>query len=344
MKLKKLCILLLVVFTFTLCLTIPGYSQDKVVIKLGHNAVPGLPHAVIFEYFKARVEKLDPSITIKIYPNAILGSEREMLEAVQFGSLEMAKVMTSVTTAVCSEFKVLDMPYLFPTRQDMWMTIKGPIGDYLNKCLEEQAGIKNLFWQDQSTRSIYTNKPIRTPADLKGMKIRIMKSSVMADTINAMGASATPMAFGEIYSAMKQGVLDGAENAPMSVESNKHYEIAKYFNLTKHFRTPTHLIVNLDFWNNKLTQQNRDALLQAAQEAEEWGLRYAVARDREALGRLESYGMTIVESDIETFAKNMEVVYKKNKDIIPGNLIERVKAYVGNTNETSASLEKIAGF
>jgi tripartite ATP-independent transporter DctP family solute receptor len=342
MRNKKLCILLLIVFIG--CLSITGYSQDKIEIKLGHNAPRELPHGMIFEYFKMRVEEIDPSITIKIYPNAVLGSEREMLESVQFGSLEMAKVMTSVTTAVCPEFKVLDLPYLFPTRQHMWMTIKGPIGDCLNKCLEEQAGVKNLFWQDQSTRNIYTNKPVKTPEDLKGMKIRVMKSSVMVDTLNAMGASATPMAFGEVYSAIRQGVLDGAENAPMSIESNKHYEVAKYINLTHHFRTPTHLLVNLNFWKNKLTQQNRDAILQAAQEAEEWGLRYVMARDREAMSRLENYGMTVINCDIEAFMKSVESVYKKNKDIIPGNFIDRILAYVGSVDETSAFLEKIAGF
>ena len=206
----------------------PWIEGKPVTLKAGYNTVRQYPHARAIERFVNRVaERTGENLQIQTFPSEQAGNERQMLDAIILGNLDIAKVSTGVISTVVPEFGVFDLPYVFRDLNHMMATIKGKVGQDLVAKLEAR-NVKVLFWMEQGTRSFYTaSKPVRTPSDLKGMKIRTIASPVMVDTINALGASATPMGFGDLYLGLKSGVVDGAENAPDAIWYAKHYEVAK---------------------------------------------------------------------------------------------------------------------
>ena len=192
-----------------------------------------------------------------------------MLDAIILGNLDIAKISTGVISTIVPEFGVFDLPYVFRDLNHMMATIKSKVGQDLAAKLEAR-NVKVLFWMEQGTRSFYTtSKQVRTPSDLKGMKIRTIASPVMVDTINALGATATPMGFGDLYLGLKSGIVDGAENAPDAIWYAKHHEVAKYFSITNHFRTPVVVVMNKAKFD-ALPPEYQEIVMTTAHETQEW--------------------------------------------------------------------------
>ena len=186
---------------------------------------------------------------VKIFPDGQLGTEREVLELLQIGSVAMTKVSAAVMANFAPEYEVLGVPYLFRDKGHLFQVLEGEVGRQL-LLSSSDYWLRGLCFYDAGSRSFYTkDKPIRRPEDLRGLKIRVMNHQMSVDMVNAMGGSATPMAFGELYTALQQGVVDGAENNPPSLVSSNHYEVCKYYTLDEHSAIPDVLVIGTKFHN-----------------------------------------------------------------------------------------------
>ena len=246
-------------------------------------------------------------LRVKIFPDGQLGSEREVLELLQIGSIAMTKVSAATMANFAPEYQVLGVPYLFRDQAHMFNVLEGPVGRQILEAGSEYL-LKGLCFYDAGSRSFYTvERPVRTPEDLAGMKIRVMNHQMSVDMVNEMGASATPMAYGELYSALEQGVVDGAENNPPSFVTSGHYEIAKYYTLDEHSSVPDVLVMGTKYWET-LSEQEQAWVMEAARasaEAEKVFWRENVAASME---KLRAEGVEIYTPEKSLFAERSKGV------------------------------------
>jgi TRAP-type transport system periplasmic protein len=295
-------------------------EAKPVTFKAGYNTVKQYPHGRAIERFANRVaERSGENLQIQTFPSEQAGNERQMLDAVILGNLDIAKVSTGVISTVVPEFGVFDLPYVFRDLNHMMATIKSKVGQELAAKLEAR-NVKVLFWMEQGTRSFYTtSKQVRTPSDLKGMKIRTIASPVMVDTINALGATATPMGFGDLYLGLKSGIVDGAENAPDAIWYAKHHEVSKYFSITNHFRTPVVVVMNKAKFD-ALPPEYKDIITTTAHDTEDWSGTLYSQVSAALLASLKKGGLTVVEADEAAFRKAVEPVYAKHAEKFAAHL------------------------
>ncbi len=303
-----------------------GQNSDVVVLRMAHILDPAQPVHKAMVFMGERLSALSGgTMEMKIYYGGTLGNERESLELLQLGMLDMAKVNGSIVEAFVPAMGVYGLPYLFRDSAHQWAVFNGPIG---KEILEqgEPYWIRGLVYYDSGFRSFYTTKaPIRRPEDLKGMKIRVIRSNVAMRTMEALGGSPTPMALGELYTALQQGVVDGAENNPPSYYYTKHFEAAPYYSLDEHSAPPDVVLVSTHTWN-RLTPQQRQWLTQAAEESVVYQRKLWQEDERRILLELEAGGVTIVRPDKEPFRKIVEPIYKGLEGTELGRWADRIRA------------------
>jgi len=207
-----------------------GADRQSRVLRLGHGLDPTHPVHRAMEAFADEVEAASAgSLQVRIYPSEQLGSERECLELLQIGSLDLTKVSAAVLESFAPAFRVLSLPYLFVDQEHRFRVLGGEIGESLLR-QPRDARLLGLAYYDAGSRSFYTrDHPITSPEDLQGLKIRTQESATAMDMVRALGGSPTPISWGELYTALQQGVVDGAENNPPSFHLSRHYEIARYY-------------------------------------------------------------------------------------------------------------------
>lgn len=307
-------------------LAAPATAEDKIILRMGGALADDHPQSISFFEFAKRVgEKSKGRIEVQVFNNAQLGNERDMLEGCQLGSLDMTKAISSALTGFVPQAKIFDMPYLFRSRDHFYKVITGPIADKFNKELMPKAGLRGLAMLDAGIRSVYnTKRPITKPDDLKGIKIRVPESQLLIQTFNALGASATPMPVGEVYNALQQGVIDAAENAPIFVNTQKHYEIAKFFSETNHFLIPDVWVMSLKAWE-KLPPDLQKIVEETAAEIQKY--EFKLWRDSEdaAVAELKAKGMKFNTVDIAPFQKAVEPVYKKYEKDLDQDLLKQIR-------------------
>ena len=262
-SLKSFILFIFLMAGFTSCKKETGSKM----LYLGHTLPQTHPvHKGIVEFQKALENKSNGTLKVKIFPDAQLGSEREVLELLQIGSVAATKVSAATLSNFVPEYHVLGIPYLFRDKQHQFDVLEGDIG----KSILEKGSkfwLRGLCYYDAGSRSFYTsNKAIRTPDDLEGLKIRVMNNQMAINMVNSMGGSATPLAYGELYTAIQQGVVDGAENNPPSFVSSNHYEISKYYTLDQHSSVPDVLLISTKYWD-KLSEQEKIWVQEAADES-----------------------------------------------------------------------------
>ncbi|MCL4169612.1 UNVERIFIED_CONTAM: hypothetical protein GTU68_011598, partial [Idotea baltica] len=202
-------------------------------------------------------------LKIQIYPSGQLGSERQCLELLQIGSLDMTKVSAAPLENFSPKTKVLSLPYIFRDEDHAWKVFAGDIGKEL-LVGAEKYWLRGLCFYDAGSRSFYTkDRPIRTPDDLKGLKIRVQNSQTALQMVSTLGGSPTPISFGELYTALQQGVVDGAENNAPSLYTSRHYEVCKYYSIDEHAMVPDVLLIGTNTWN-RLSEQEQTWLQEAA--------------------------------------------------------------------------------
>ena len=300
-------------------------TEDVKVLKLAHGLDTNHPvhKAMVFMAEKVR-EKSDDRLRIDIYPSEQLGSERECIEQLQLGALDMTKTSSSPLESFIPQFKVLGLPYLFTDSEHYWKVLLGPIGAEL-LAAGENVGLKGLCFYDAGARSFYTrDRLINTPDDLAGMKIRVQKSNMAIKMIEAMGASATPIDWGELYTSLQQGVVDGAENNPPSFYTSLHYEICKYYILDEHTRPPDVLLISTKVWN-KLSPQFQSALRQAADESVTFQRQLWAEKEAENLRQVEQAGVTIIRPDKKPFRQSVKSMWKEFEGTEIGKLADRIQ-------------------
>ncbi len=242
-------------------------AADTVVLRLGETHVADYPTTKgDYEFARLVEERTGGRIKIEVYHSSQLGQEKAVIEGVQFGAIDFTRVSISPLSSFAPAFDALQMPYLYRGEEHMWKVLDGPIGEEFLGSLEP-ANFIGLAWYDSGARNFYNSKKeIKSVADLKGMKIRVQESQLMMGLVSALGAVPTPMPFGEVYSALQTGVIDGAENNWPSYFSTSHYEVAKYFTLDGHTRVPEILIAS-KISMDKLSKEDQEIIKQAAKDS-----------------------------------------------------------------------------
>jgi len=267
------------------------------------------------------------ALKIKIFPDGQLGSEREVLELLQIGSVAITKVSTATMSNFVPEYHVLGVPYLFRDKAHQFAVLEGEIG----KSLLEKGSkfwLRGLCYYDAGSRSFYTkSKAIRTPDDLKGLKIRVMNNQMSINMVNALGASATPLAFGELYTAIQQGVVDGAENNPPSLVSSNHYEISKYYTLDEHSTVPDVLLIGTKYWD-KLTAQEQQWVQEAADESSQAQKQFWNDSVEESMKIVRAAGVEVIIPDKSLFAEKSKSVLEEFQEEFPelSTIVSQIKA------------------
>ena len=284
------------------------------VLKLAHGLDPSHPVHKAMVYMAERVKYHSKGkMEIEIYPSGQLGSEQQCVELLQIGSLAITKVSAAVMESFTENYQVLGLPYIFRSKQHSFNVLDGAVGKELLGSTE-QFNIRGLCFYDAGARSFYTiNKPIHTPADLNGLKIRVMKSQTAMELVKAMGGSPTPISWGELYTALQSGVVDGAENNPPSFYTSHHYEVCKFYSLNEHTMVPDVLIISTVIWN-KLTDQEKEWLQKAADESVTEERKLWAESEKESLQKVQEAGVTIIRPDKAPFAEKVQPMLNSYKD------------------------------
>jgi len=301
-------------------------SKHKV-LKLAHGLDPSHPvHKGMVFMAESLAEKSDGHLTIDIYPSGQLGSEQQCVELLQIGSLAITKVSASVMESFTPKFKALGLPYVFKSKDHSFKVFDGEIGKEMLLGTEE-FWIRGLCFYDAGFRSFYTiDTPILTPDDLQGLKIRVMKSQTAMEMVRALGGSPTPISWGELYTALQSGVVDGAENNEPSLYTSHHYEVCKHYSLDEHTCVPDVLIISTTVWNS-LTEQEQKWLQEAADESVPVQRKYWAESVEESLREVQKAGVTIHRPDKAPFAEKVQPLLDKYKsDEVLGDLIRRIQA------------------
>ncbi|WP_435135890.1 TRAP transporter substrate-binding protein [Formosa sp. A9] len=287
-------------------------SQTKT-IKLAHGLdINHSVHKAMLKMGEDLKEISGGKLQLEIYPNQQLGSERENLELLQIGSLDMTKVSVGVLENFAPKLKVFGLPFMFRDREHSFKVLDGPIGkELLNE--GTKFWLKGLAYYDAGSRSFYTkDKPIETPEDLKGLKIRVMESITAMEMIRSLGGSPTPISWGELYTSLQQGVVDGAENNPPSFYLSRHYEVCKYYSLDEHTVLPDVLVVGTPFWE-RLSEQEQQWVQEAANRSVPYQRKLWAEAEAEALEEVQKNGVKIIHPDKTLFADKVQNIYDAYK-------------------------------
>ena len=265
------------------------------------------------------------SIKLQIYPSQQLGAERELLELVQLGSIDITKTSAAVVESFVPEFKVFSIPYLFKTDEHMLATINGGIGRQILESSIEYR-FRGLTYYDSGKRSFYTkDRKVETPEDLKGLKIRTQASNMAIRLVNNYGAAGTPIPFGELYSALQQGVVDGAENNPPSFYLTRHYEVCKYYVLNEHTSVPDILLISENTWQ-RLSEEEKGWVKTAAEKSRVFQFELWDKSEKDALNAVIAAGVEVIVPDKEPFIKQAEsLVESMLQDTILKSLYNKIQ-------------------
>ncbi len=291
-----------------------GELQKHKTLKLAHGLPTDHPvHNAMMFMADRCFEISQGELQIQVYAGGQLGSEQQCVELLQIGSLAITKVSAAVMESFTDDYKVLGLPYIFRDQQHAFKVLDGEIGKELLLSTENKW-LRGLCFYDAGSRSFYTiNKPVQTPNDLKGMKIRVMKSKTAMDMVQSLGGSPTPISWGELYTALQSGVVDGAENNPPSFYTSHHYEVCKYYSLDEHTTVPDVLIVSQHIWND-LTDEEKGWLQQAADESVPVERKLWAESVKHSLEEVEKAGVTIYRPDKAPYREKVKDVYESYKD------------------------------
>jgi tripartite ATP-independent transporter DctP family solute receptor len=320
--LKKNIFLLIIIICFSYC----SNSDKQKTIKLAHGLDTNHPVHKAMILMGSELEKnSNGKLKLEIYPNQQLGSERQCLELLQIGSLDMTKVSAAVMENFSPNMKVLGLPFLFENKEHTFKTLDGEIGQEL---LDggKKYWLKGLGYYDAGSRSFYTkDKNITAPKDLEGLKIRVMESVTAMNMVSSLGGSPSPISSGELYTALQQGVVDGAENNPTTFFLSRHYEVCKFFSLDEHTTIPDVLIMSTHLWNS-LSEQEQNWIQVSVKTSVKYQRELWEKSELNALKAVQKEGVVIIQPEKTQFKNKVEKIYESYKDNIEMySLINRIK-------------------
>jgi tripartite ATP-independent transporter DctP family solute receptor len=291
----------------------PAFAQQKMVFKASDVHPLGYPTVEAIVRMGKKLEaETKGRLSIQMYPSMQLGGEKEMIEQAQVGALQIARISVGAMGPVVDELNVFNLPFIFRDEEHMRKVIDGPIGtEMLDKIsANPKTGLIALGWMDAGTRNVYSNKPVTKPADLKGMKVRMMGNPIFVETMNAMGGNGVAMGFNELYSAMQTGVVDGAENNEPTVLAQNHYQVAKVFSRTGHLIIPEIFVFSKRTWDT-LSKEDQALIKKLSRETQMeqrklWDEKTALATDE-----LKAKGLKFVDADKDSFYKATQPIRDK---------------------------------
>src|SRR5690554_2541743 len=316
-------LILLVVLVFSSCTDV----REQKELKLAHGLPTDHPVHQAMEFMGQRVRELsDGKLDVKVYPSEQLGSEQQCVELVQIGSLAITKVSAAVMESFVEDYKVLGLPYIFQSKEHAFEVFDSDIGQDLLLSSTDKW-IRGLTFYDAGSRSFYIkDKPINHPDDLAGLKLRVMPSITAVGMVRALGGSPTPISWGELYTALQSGVVYGAENNPPSLYTSRHYEVCKYYSLDEHTTIPDVLVISQVIWD-KLSDEERDWIQQAADESAVLQRKLWAESEEESLAEVQKAGVVINHPDKEPFIEKVQPfleTYRDNEIIY--SYIKRIQA------------------
>ena len=294
----------------------PGVSvqaQQKSVWKASDVHPLGYPTVEAIQRMGRKMEaQTNGRISIQMFPSMQLGGEKEMIEQAQVGALQIARISVGAMGPVVDDLNVFNLPFVFRDEQHMRKVIDGPIGQDLLERISAspQSRLIVLGWMDAGTRNVYSNKPVSKPADLKGMKIRMMGNPLFVETMNAMGGNGVAMGFNELYSALQTGVVDGAENNPPTLLAQNHYQVSKVYSLTGHLIIPEIFVFSKRTWDT-LSKDDQAMVKKLSREAQSEQRKLWDAYVGEAEAKLKAAGIQFVRADKQAFYKATQPVRDK---------------------------------
>ena len=311
----------------------PIAADGSITIKLSHVVAADTSKGRGAEYFKKLVEeRTQGKVKVQVYPNSQLYKDKEELEALQMGSVQMLIPSVSKFGPLgAKDFEVFDLPYLFPNLAAVHKVTQGAIGQQLMGKLEPY-GIKGLAFWDNGFKIFSANKPIQNPEDIKGMKLRIQSSKVLEEQMKVLGALPQSMAFSEVYQALQTGVVDGTEQTPTQSFSQRFYEVQKNYAVTNHGYLGYAVVVNKKFWES-LPADTRTTLEQAMKETTKYVNDMTEKENTDDLAKIAASGKSTVTQlkpeQIEAWKKAMEPTYKQVQSRIPNELVDSIKKELG---------------
>lgn len=340
-------ILLFQLVCIVLSLSFFGCSSSEIEVRkvrLAHALNTQHPvHKGMIRLAELVSEYSDGSIQMTVYPNQQLGSERQMLELLQLGSIGMTKVSSAAIENFVPDLRVFGLPYLFENEAHILRVLNGDIGKDL-LLAGEPYWLRGLTYFDAGKRSFYTKEaPILHPDDLNGLKIRVMESQMSMNMIREMNGSPTPISFGELYTALQQGVVDGAENNPPSYMTSRHYEVARHYSLDEHTMLPDMLVISTILWE-QFSEEEQVWVQTAADSAARYQRQAWKEAEVEALKIIEADGVEIHYPDKGPFMEATSSLYESYKESDPElyQLIQRI-VEVRKIPETDKILETKEG-
>jgi len=300
---------------------------DEVRLSLAHSLEPSHTVHQAMLFMGERLDELSTgSMRIELYPSGQLGTEREAIELLQIGSLAMAKVSASPLEGFVPTMRIFNLPYLFRDHAHYLAVLDSDIGREL-LLAPADARLRGLGFYDAGSRSFYTTRrQIKSPADLDGMKIRVQQSQTAMQMVSAMGGSPTPISWGELYTALQQGVVDGAENNPPSFYTSGQYEVARYFTLDEHTAVPDLLLISTRAWDS-LDDQQRAWLQQAVDESVSLQRELWRRDTQAALDAVAADGVAILRPDKSAFEDRVESMLTDYESTELGPLIRRIRTH-----------------
>ena len=290
-----------------------AFAQQKQVWKASDVHPLGYPTVEAIQRMGKKLEaQTNGRISIQMFPSMQLGGEKEMIEQAQVGALQIARISVGAMGPVVDELNVFNLPFIFKDEAQMRRVIDGPIGQ---KMLDDisaspQSRLIALGWMDAGTRNVYSNKPATKPADLKGMKIRMMGNPIFVETMNAMGGNGVAMGFNELYSALQTGVVDGAENNPPTLLAQNHFQVSKVYSLTGHLIIPEIFVFSRRTWDT-LTPADQALVKKLSREAQIEQRQLWDAYTKEAVDKLKAAGVQFVEVDKPAFYQATQPIRDK---------------------------------
>jgi C4-dicarboxylate-binding protein DctP len=310
-----------------------AFAQQPIVIKFSHVVAVDTPKGKGADYFKKIAEERTKGrVKVEVYPNSTLFKDGEEMEALQLGSVQMlAPSLAKFGPLGVREFEVFDLPYIFDNYDELHKVTSGPVGQALFKKLESKGIIGLAYW-DNGFKDMSANKPLKVPADYKGIKMRIQSSKVLGDEIKALGAIPQVMAFSEVYQALQTGVVDGTENPPSNFYTQKMHEVQKYLALTDHGYLGYAVIVNKKFWDG-LPPDVRATLEGAMKDATKYANDIAKKENDDALEAVKKSGrtqiITLTPEEKAAMKKALVAVHKENESRVGKETIAEVYKETG---------------
>jgi tripartite ATP-independent transporter DctP family solute receptor len=306
-----------------------GVAQQKLVLKTSDVHPVGYPTVVAVENMGKKLDQAtNGRLSVQMFAAMQLGGEKEAIEQAQIGALAMARVSVGALGPVVDALNVINLPFLFRNTAHMQKVIDGAIGQELLDAVtnDPKAGLVGLCWMDAGARSVYdTKRPIRTLADLKGLKIRVIGNPMFVDMMNALGGNGVAMGYDQVFSALQTGVIDGAENNPPSFVFDNHFQVAKYYTLTEHLIVPEMLVFSRRTWNT-MSKDDQALVRKLAREAQLEERTLWAAYEKQAMDKAKAAGIQVIEiADKKPFQDAVKPVWDKYGPRF-AEIIKRVQA------------------